>query len=114
MALNIKALATELDDLRDREGEEDAEPLDADEQERLAALTKLEDELGDLHVYSRQGDPLIADSDFEDYARDLAEDLHGRATEWPFTCIDWAQAARELQHDYTSIEFDGETYYYRA
>ena len=30
------------------------------------------------------------------------------------TCIDWAQAARELRMDYTSVDFDGVTYWIRS
>lgn len=50
-------------------------------------------------------------SDDEDFAQDMAEqvgdvpkDLH-----WPYTCIDWEQAAKELMYDYT--EQDG--FYFR-
>lgn len=63
------------------------------------------------------GETLVRESYFEDYARDLAEDLNGpelRAASWPFSCIDWEQAARELQYDYTGADFDGVTYYYRS
>lgn len=35
------------------------------------------------------------------------------ANRWPFTCIDWDKAAQELQMDYTSVEFDGITYWVR-
>lgn len=52
----------------------------------------------------------------------LAQELSD--AKWPFTCIDWEQAAKELSHDYTSIELrpldengeecDAITYYYRA
>ena len=33
---------------------------------------------------------------------------------WPYSCIDWEQAAEELQQDYMSVEFDGVTYWMRA
>lgn len=58
---------------------------------------------------------LIRDSYFEDYARELAEDIGATDKEisWPHTCIDWEQAARELQMDYTSVDFDGVTYWVR-
>jgi hypothetical protein len=62
------------------------------------------------------GATLIRDSYFEDYAQELAEDLNGKAirdAQWPFSCIDWTKAAEELQQDYTSIEFDGVTYWVR-
>ncbi len=60
---------------------------------------------------------MIADSYFEDYAQELASDVvEGydlTKQVWPFTCIDWTQAARELQMDYTSIQFDGAAYWIR-
>lgn len=58
----------------------------------------------------------IRDSYFTDYARDLADDLHGAAmrdAQWPFDCIDWDEAARQLKHDYSECEIDGTTYLYR-
>lgn len=58
---------------------------------------------------------LVSDGYFECYAQELAEDcgvLDPNAS-WPMCCIDWAQAARELQQDYGSISIQGETYWYR-
>lgn len=58
---------------------------------------------------------LVRETHFEDHARELAEEcgmITAGAT-WPNNCIDWGQAARELQMDYTSTEIDGITYYYR-
>lgn len=62
------------------------------------------------------GETLIRDSYFEDYARELAEDIGAIPSDagWPAYCIDWEWAARELQHDYFSVEFDGITYWVRA
>jgi hypothetical protein len=61
------------------------------------------------------GATLIRDSYFVEYARDLAFDcgLIPTDTEWPNTCIDWKQAARELQMDYTPVNFGGVTYWVR-
>lgn len=58
---------------------------------------------------------LIRDSYFKTYAQELAEEcgMIDRTAHWPNTCIDWAQAALELQHDYTPCEIDGVTYWYR-
>lgn len=58
---------------------------------------------------------LIRDSYFEDYAQELASDIGAIKDDasWPYTCIDWEKAARELRVDYTSVEFDGVTYWYR-
>src|SRR5215216_506825 len=54
---------------------------------------------------------LILESYFERYAQDLAEELYEVADHWPFTCIDWSQAAEELKTDYTTYEIDGYTYW---
>jgi hypothetical protein len=61
------------------------------------------------------GATLIAEHHFEDYARELAEDIGAlpRDYTWPTSCIDWERAARELQMDYTPVEFLGTTYYVR-
>lgn len=58
---------------------------------------------------------LIHDDYFVDHAQELADDI-GAATHnavWPYTCIDWDKAADELQMDYTSVEFAGQTYWTR-
>lgn len=57
----------------------------------------------------------IRDSYFKDYAQELAEDLGtiNSDVHWPYTCIDWDRAARELRMDYTAVEFDGVTYWVR-
>jgi hypothetical protein len=60
---------------------------------------------------------LIADDYFEDHAQEIAQDTmpgySGDVVEWPLSCIDWEKAARELKQDYSMVEFDGETYWYR-
>ena len=59
---------------------------------------------------------MILEDDFEDYARQLADDLGAIPDEnrWPCTCIDWERAARELAMDYTSVEYQGDTYLVRS
>ena len=61
------------------------------------------------------GVQLIRDSYFEQYARELAEEIGAIDSDakWPARCIDWEQAAEELQTDYTAIDFDGVTYWIR-
>lgn len=47
----------------------------------------------------------------EDFAQELAEQLGSidKNVSWPYTCIDWEWAARELMYDY----FESNGYYFR-
>lgn len=58
---------------------------------------------------------LIHENYFEDYARELAEDIGAidRNAAWPNNCIDWQRAAQELEMDYSTVDFDGASYLYR-
>lgn len=91
------------------------EAWDADHGEELAALKALAEEAEGYSGDWAHGATLIRDSYFEDYAQQLAEDIGAleNCNQWPATCIDWERAARELQMDYTSVEFDGEAYWVR-
>jgi hypothetical protein len=94
--------------------------LNPDDAEELAALESLLSECkGAGGDEQWEGDwypgTLIRDSYFEDYAQELADDIGAINSEarWPNDCIDWQRAARELQMDYSSVEFDGVTYWTR-
>ncbi len=92
-----------------------AEWNESDDGVELKALQSLQEQAEGYTDWTH-GATLIRDSYFETYARDLAEDLHGDSmgkAEWPFTCIDWEKAARELQADYTGVDFDGIDYWIR-
>jgi len=94
---------TALDDAKAEFGE--------DEQTELEELDNLESEISDW----RHGEILIPENEFEDYARELADDIGGtKGGEWPFTCIDWERAAKELAMDYTTVSYQGEDYYVRS
>ena len=92
---------------------EDSE--DADEIEERAALVALAEQAEGYAADWQYGEQLIRDSYFKDYAMELAEDIGAvdANASWPNTCIDWDQAARDLQMDYTSVEFAGVTYWIR-
>ena len=87
-----------------------------DEGRELTALRALADEASGYAADWLHGEQLIRDSYFRDYAQELAEecgDIDFSKLSWPLTCIDWEQAARELRMDYTSVDFDGVTYWVR-
>ena len=77
---------------------------------KLAGYGGDEEFEGDLYPVG-----LIADSYFQEYAQNLAEEcgMVDTSASWPMNCIDWEQAARELQMDYSSIKIRGFTYWYR-
>jgi hypothetical protein len=100
------------------------EEMDEDERDRAQALTDVLRELPGETVDGRNswGCTLVHEDHFEDYARELASDIapYGPGSEtaqvldsWPYRCIDWAQAADELQMDYATVTWEGETYYAR-
>ena len=120
--LDLQDLYDEMESLRpDCEwwagltAEEEAENQDAypglEAISRFGELEQLFDELGEDARYETG----IPESEFEDYARDLAEDIGviDRDQSWPNYCIDWGQAARDLQMDYTPFEFEGVDYLVR-
>lgn len=94
---------------------EDDEEMQADEdaQEIAGAIRALADAGLEDWEY---GAALIREDEFEDYAREIAEDIGAIGTEtsqWPLYCIDWEYAARELSMDYTSVSFLGYDYWAR-
>lgn len=90
------------------------------EAEEYLKLRELLDDLkgsGGDHQWHSDWYPatLIAESDFEDYAQELAEDIGAISPDasWPNNCIDWTKAANELRQDYSEVDYDGMTYLYR-
>lgn len=116
--INVRDIIGRVEALRnERDFEEELADDDA------AELAMLEGILSELAGYGGDeefdGDwypvQLIDESYFQEYAQELAEDCGVVDTNarWPMNCIDWEQATRELQVDYSSIEIRGFTYWYR-
>jgi hypothetical protein len=99
-----------------RDDEEPIEEFTEELQEELLILVAVAEE-GKYSPDWKYGESLISDIYFEDYAKQLAEDItdyRESEAQWPYNHIDWFEAAQELQNDYTSIDFDGETYWIRS
>lgn len=90
----------------------DEDPDDVEELKVLLSLQEQAEGYCDWHY----GETLIREGHFETYAESIAEDLGytDRDVHWPHDCIDWEKAARELRVDYTSVDFDGETFLVRT
>lgn len=105
---------------RSKQDDDDSPFLGDDE---IAEACTIRDLLGELNGMGGdeqwRGDwypvTLIKESYFEDYARELADDIGAVSKDatWPNNCIDWEEAADMLKQDYSSLEIDGETYYTR-
>jgi hypothetical protein len=120
----IEALTDERDTWVENEGGDDDEQNRTaedwagefpDEASELAALESLAEEASGSPDWIH-GEALIRDSYFKEYAQELAEDcdMIPAGLSWPLNCIDWDFAARELQNDYFTVEFDGITYWIRS
>lgn len=96
--------------------EQTPEEQDIDRYESLLVLFGNFGGVDDARAQADEDSALIPEDEFADHARELAEDIAAisDSDRWPLTCIDWEQAARELQHDYSCIEWDGTTYFFRG
>ena len=117
----VLELRDERDEYNEKMGSPDAwDGVPDGEPEELAMLEGILSELagygGDEEFEGyRYPVQLIAESYFQEYAQDLAEDcgMVDTNARWPMNCIDWEQAARELQMDYSYILIHDSTYWYR-
>lgn len=115
-SLDVIARIEELEDQRDAALEDPEEPeLDEDEAKELAELKALASEGEGLADWT-YGAALIHEDHFEDYARQLAEDIGAIDPDasWPASYIDWEAAADALKVDYTAVDFGGQTYFARS
>jgi hypothetical protein len=96
-------------------GPQDNKQAQDDLFEELSALERLAEEAEPYAPDWPHGAALIADDHFEDYTRQLAEDIGAidRDAVCPACPIDWEGAADALKMYYTSVDFDGETYWVR-
>lgn len=89
--------------------------LDEDEREELLVLKSLAEEAENCCSWA-DGETLIRDTYFEQYAVDYADDIGAVGTEdqWPLSHIDWKAAADDLRQDFSSVDYDGATYWVRS
>jgi hypothetical protein len=109
--IDTRDLESYVDEFIDsRENDPDYDPADWDH--RLVELANAtRDNLPDY----RYGEALILGDHFEEYAKQLAEDIGAidREVGWPACHIDWEAAAEALQGDYQEFEVEGVSYWGR-
>ena len=114
--IDFSANALSGDDLylrhADLLAEAELRDLTEEEREEFKILEEVDNDCGLLEL---RDETLIAVHYFTEYARELATELGmwGVSDEWPYNCIDWEWAARELSVDYTLVEACVYTFYVR-
>ena len=119
----IVARKNELVDLLNEAEENEAHEKDeqsysevAEMQAELDEIEELESELAcTVESAARNGVYFIHENDFEDHARELAYSIGAidNEHEWPVCHIDWESAAESLKMDYSEVDWQGDTYFFR-
>lgn len=91
----------------------DDDNISEDEQEELTKLLALKEETENYGW--EDGISFIPDYEFQDYCRELAEDCYITSDKSNplLNYIDWESWANDCKMDYSEVEYDGTTYYYR-
>lgn len=119
--------------LQDKEDEEDedqeealeelSEAVQVAEKELSDWLEENKEELEDLERVNDEcsgygdwdhGETLISEDYFPQYAEELANDTGAVGGNSNWIVIDWDATADNLKADYTTVDINGKTYYYRA
>jgi len=83
-----------------------------DFKDELAKLLKLKEDVGNDKEWEF-GITLINEAYFEDFTIEEAEDIGAIGKDAYWIVINWEATANNLKVDYTEVDFDGTTYYYR-
>jgi antirestriction protein len=117
--LDISADIIDVCDIIDRFEELESAADGLPDAEERTALAEILDELkGNGGDTQWRGDwypsHLIADSHFTEYTREMLADCGTIPSDLPaWVEIDWDATARNVRSDYTAIEMDNDTYWYR-
>ena len=94
--------------------EEEIESWKQDWQEEINQITcidEVEDEIGSEFDF---GVTLITEDDFTDYVEDYLKGCGYISDDFPsWIEIDWEATAENVKQDYSELEYEGETYFYR-
>ena len=83
-----------------------------EEIDQISRIGEIEDEIGSEFDF---GVTLIPEDDFTNYIEDFLEDIGYIPKDFPsWIEIDWEATAENVKQDYSELEYEGETYLYRA
>jgi len=114
--IDVRDIIARYEELVETIGNHGRQAEDDAEMHQLAAiLTRLEGYGGDEQWRGdRYTSTLIDEVYFTYYAREMLEDCGTIPSDFPsWVEIDWEATARNIQADYTSVEINGRTYWYR-
>lgn len=78
--------------------------------ERIEQIDQIESEVSEFEL----GETLIPECEFENYVEDMVKDCGYLDKDIPsWIEIDWEKTADNLRCGYSTVEYDGDTYYYR-
>lgn len=82
--------------------------------DELVALRDLNRECEEITADWIHGEVLINEGYWVDYVKELCEDVGFIPRDLPhYIAIDWEQTAENISADYSTVDFDGNTYYLR-
>lgn len=98
----------------DKDAIEDFKDYWEPEYKAIQEIDDVESEVGREFDY---GCTLILESNFKEYCEELVSDIGDLPKDIPsylYNNIDWDGVADDLKADYSELDYDGETYLYRA
>lgn len=113
---DINLLKDELEELLDEaEEDRDTDRIGEIEEEIVNIKSELKPllELADAGIPDwKYGTTLIHEDYWVKFVQDICEDISGPIPD--YIVVDWEATADNIAQDYSQIDYDGETYYYRS
>lgn len=105
-------LNDEASEYIDEDERDDFKSYWEDEYQQIDDIDEVENAVGSEFEY---GCVLIEEDDFEDYVKDMLIDCGYIPKDFQnWIEIDWSATAENVKHDYSELEYKGDTYYFRA
>lgn len=111
---DIQSRIEYLEEMKASEGDvPEGNALDEDEEEELRILLELREEVNGIADWYG-GEALINESYWEDYCQELVSDIGDLLKNLPsYLVIDWEATANNLAQDYSTVDFNGTSFYVR-